>query len=123
MNIKEFQNKRVREHFTNEVDNSLRENRSNDTNIIVRSKNLIDILSKSAAETLPIKQLNPNNHEIFKDDETLNKLLERRSMHTKNTQAHKSATKIIKKHVRSLRNQKLRLEAEQINQHATRRET
>lgn len=123
LNIKEFQNKQIQEHFTNQVDNKLRDNRKKDRNIMDRSKNLIDILSETAAESLPIKQRNPNNNEIFKDDETLNKLLERRSMHSKGTQAHKSVTKMIKKRVKFIRNQKLLLEAEQINHHATRRET
>ena len=88
-----------------------------------RSNNLINILSQTASETLPIKQKQNKDDEDFKNDEQLNILLNDRSSVLKGTEMYKKITKLIKKRIRFIKNQKLRREAEQINQHATRRET
>ena len=87
-----------------------------------RSKNLINSLCSTAAETLPQKEKGFESKEDFKDDECFNILLEERSNLTKDTQEYKKTTKKIKKRVKFLRNERLRCEAETINQHATRRE-
>ena len=88
----------------------------------MRSKNLIDALSTTATETLSVKQRQNKTNEVFKSDHHLNRMLEERSTQTKDCEAYKSTTKKIKKHVKDIRNQKLRLDVEQINHHATRRE-
>ena len=88
----------------------------------MRSKNLIDALSTTATETLSVKQRQNKTNEVFKGDHHLNIMMEERSTQNKGSEAYKSTTKKIKKHVTYIRNQKLRLEPEQIYHDATRRE-
>ena len=123
LNIKELQNQHTRELFTNSLNQKLQNIQHDGIDAITRSNVLIDAMSKAANETIPIKQKSEKNEEIFKNDKDLNTLLNSRSSLTKGTEAYKKATKLIKKRVQFIRNQKLRREAELINQHATRRET
>lgn len=123
LNIKDLQNKETRELFTNSLNQKLQNIHRDGVDATTRSNILIDVISKTATETIPIKQKSEKNEEIFKNDEPLNTLLNSRSSLTKGTEAYKKATKLIKKRVQFIRNQKLRREAELINQHATRRET
>ena len=73
-------------------------------------------------EILPQKSKCQRENEVWKNDKTLNKLLEARSKLTRNTQPYISVTKKVKKQVRFLCNEKIRVEAEEINNHATKRE-
>ena len=123
LQIKDLLAKRTRENFTNLVDQTLQGKKTDNIDIATRSNILIDILSTTAAEILPKIPKQLQNNESFKNDEQLNILLETRSSLPKGTFAYKKATKSIKKRVHYLRNQKLRQEAESINQHATRRQT
>jgi len=97
--------------------------KTDNTDTSTRSQNLIDVISESANEILPEKQKLVHTATKFNDDEPLNELLNTRSNEHKGSDVHKLLTKKIKKRVRYLRNKRLHREAEQINGHATRRET
>ena len=123
INLKMLIDKDIREQYTNSLDQKLQLSKNVDADTTTRSKSLIDTLSAVAAETVPLKQRQDNFKQIFKDDECLNKLLDSRSHLNKGTEEYKIATKKIKKRSKVIRNEKYRSEAEQINHHATRRET
>ena len=83
---------------------------------------IIDALSSSAEKTLPEAIRSKKENELWKNDETLNKLLEERTKFTTGTAEYKNSTKKIKKRVSQLRNEKLRIEADEINKYASKRE-
>ena len=121
--VKKLQNKETREQFTTTLNENLQGIRTENCDTATRAKQLIDSLTKTAAETLPVMRKNANMKRNFTNDEHLNELLEMRSGQVRGTDTYKLSTKKIKKHVKYIKNQRLRQEAEQINQHATRRET
>ena len=69
LNIKELQNKETQQLFTNSLSQKLQNIQNNKINSTTRSNDLIDTLSKTATETVPIKQKDEKNEEIFKNDE------------------------------------------------------
>ena len=122
LDIKKLQDKNIQERFTATLNEQLRACKMENADTSTRSQNLIDVISKTAFEILPEKQKQVNTNSNL-DDEYLNELLDSRSGELKGSDTYKSLTKKIKKHVRYLRNNRLLREAEQINSHATRRET
>ena len=61
-------------------------------------------------------------HELWKDDSTLNELLDQRSKEQRCISEYRDIPKKVNKHVRHLKNLKLKQEANEINSHATKRE-
>ena len=86
-----------------------------------KSQQIVNLLSDAASRTL--KTAKPKKcMEIWKDDGQLNALINERQAYTRESDEYKTATKQIKKRVKFLRNEKLKNEANEINEHASRRE-
>ena len=77
-------------------------------------------LTSAASEILPNKT-EKKTEQIWRDDEDLNKLLEERSKTDNETTDYKKLTRMIKSRIRKLRNEKMRKEAEELNEFATKR--
>ena len=86
-----------------------------------KSERFVKALNASAKMSLPPK-IRKTTREIWKDDSELNQILQERSKWLRNTEQHKQLTKQIKKRVIFLRNQKLKSEADEINQFANKRQ-
>ena len=86
-----------------------------------KSNRIVKTLSDVARATLLTVTPNKNN-ETWKKDEILNSLLNERLQSEPNSESYKSMTKKIKARVKSLKNQRLSLEAKEINENANRRE-
>ena len=89
--------------------------------IKMRSENIINSLKEAAQSTIPPKSSNCT-HEIWKNDDVLNEYLEVRANLQRDTPRYKEVSKQIKKRVRYLRNQKLQVEADELNRFASKRQ-
>ena len=85
------------------------------------SNNLVSSLKTAASEVLPNKT-KTCIRQVWKDDQDLNSLLEERALTEKASIAYKKLTKSIKSRIMKLRNDKMRSEADEINNFATKRE-
>ena len=85
------------------------------------SNDLVHSLTTAASEVLPNKSKKKTN-QIWKDDGDLNKLLDERAKTDNGTNDYKKLTKLIKSRIRKLRNEKMRNEASELNEFATKRE-
>ena len=85
------------------------------------SNDLVHSLTTAASEVLPNKSKKKIN-QIWKDDGDLNKLLDERAKTDNGTNDYKKLTKLIKSRIRKLRNEKMRNEASELNEFATKRE-
>ena len=86
-----------------------------------KSEYFVKALNAAAKNSLPPKT-GKCTREIWKDDGELNQILQERSTVPRNSEQHKQLTKLIKKRVRYLRNQKMKIEADEINQYADKRQ-
>ena len=86
------------------------------------SENILNILTSVACVVLPIKSRVQGNREIWKNDVELNELIRVRSQHPIASIDYKETTKKIKKRVTRLRNEKLEMEAAEINEYANSRQ-
>ena len=87
-----------------------------------KSTRLVRCLASAAESTVPRKKKMNVVKEVWKNDNLLNALLEKRSATVKASEDHKRYTKLIKKRVLHLKNQKLENEAKQINSFATKKQ-
>ena len=85
------------------------------------SNNLVKSLTNAAAEVLP-NQSKRNIKQIWKDDKDLNNLLDERAKVVNASVEYQKITKLIKSRIRKLKNEKMRVEAEELNSYATKRE-
>ena len=85
------------------------------------SDHIVTALNNAALDVIPSKD-KKFTKEIWKDDEIFNNLLSDRASVSKSTEEYKNITKLIKKRIRKLRNEKLSLEASNINKKANQRE-
>ena len=83
------------------------------------SKRIIDILSSAANDVLPEKPKSEKQCELWKNDVLFNNLLIERAKMSIKSLSYITVTKKIKKRVKWLKNKKLRLEAEEINENAS----
>ena len=117
-----LQNSETRKNFINVVSKHLQNNFERLESPTEISTKIVKTLEISAQSTLPTKTSNKQVKEIWKDDNELNKLLDQRQSIDKSDAEYKNLTKKIKTRVNSLRNDKLQQEAEEINEHANRRQ-
>ena len=89
--------------------------------ITMKSENIVSALKETAQSTIPPKSSNCT-HEIWKNDDVLNEYLEVRANLQRSTPRYNEVSKQIKKRVRYLRNQKLQMEAEELNRFASKRQ-
>ena len=83
---------------------------------------LAKCLQDAASATLSNKKKNTETNEIWKNDKTLNFILETRKRFVPSSLAYKYLTKTLKKRVNKLKNEKLAKEALEINKYATNRD-
>ena len=94
-----------------------------DYDVTQHSEAITTVLNNAALESLPQRPLDiESNKEIWKEDLELNNALNLRATKVKGSEEHKLLNKHIKKRVRQLKNSKLRLEANEINSYATKRD-
>ena len=79
------------------------------------SKNIIDALKYMACDILPSKAKETTDRQLWKNDTELHKMIKERGTLSIGAHLYKIVTKNIKRRVNWLRNEKLRLEAEEIN--------
>ena len=114
--VKALKNIEIEQSFTTAVTQELV-----DSQIELTSSKIINCLHNAAHKTLPRKCKNSRANEIWKNDESLNSLLNERVLLIKNSTEYKRITRIVKKRVKLLRNEKLAKEANKINEFANRR--
>ena len=112
----------VRKRYVQTVETTLQRSHSSHTCTTKMSENIIHALSSAATVTLPKTSGPSTNHELWKNDELLNQLLNDRSSMTMGSPEYKRITKKIKQRIGMLRNDKLRKEAEEINEYANLRQ-
>ena len=83
---------------------------------------IVKCLNSVAKSTLPKMSKKRKTKEIWKDDEQLNHLTERRQEYQQSCNEYKEITKLIKRRVSFLKNEKMAKEAREINEHANRRQ-
>ena len=120
--IKTLHNPNIEVTYTATVNRKLRENATLYQTPSDIAENLVQILDSTASETLPKKSKSKSSCELWKDDTVLNDLLKRRTQSDIQSLEHKIISKKIKKGVEYLRNEKLRIEAEEINYYASKRQ-
>ena len=81
---------------------------------------IVKTLNNIADATIP-KIQRRETKQIWKQDHELNNLLNERMKIAPNTQPYKNLTKLIKKRVKDIRNQRLKEEADAINEFANKR--
>ena len=120
--IKSLHNPNIQATYTATVNRKLRENATLQQTPSDIAENLVQILDLTASETLPKKSKSKSSRELWKDDTVLNDLLKKRTQSDIQSLEHKIISKKIKKRVGYLRNVKLRIEAEEINYYASKRQ-
>ena len=86
------------------------------------STKITNVLKTAAQDTLLTSTSKDCYKELWRNDREFNQLLTRRQDLPKDSIAYKSITKDVKKRITFLRNQKLRNEAAEINENASRRQ-
>ena len=87
---------------------------------IGKSNNIVKCLASAAESIVPKQKKKSNVNEMWKNDALLNSLLERRRATVNASEDYKTYTKLIKKRVLRLKNEKLEIEAQEINSFANR---
>ena len=86
------------------------------------SNHIIETLKTAGEETLPSRSKKNTVHEIWKDDKEFNQILKERRNFQMSSAEYKILIKRLKKRIIFLRNEKLAKEANEINEHACRRD-
>ena len=110
--IKSLNNIEISKTFVTKVTDDLVTSHDMETT----SSKIINCLKKVADETLPKKGKTSRENEVWKNDKSLNSLLNERKSVKKDSHNFKTLTRQIKKRVRQLRNDKFAKEAAEINE-------
>ena len=119
-NVAMLKDANVRDQFKTKLRISLQSETLTADTTDQTSRNITKTLNDIAEATIP-KAKRHETKQIWKQDQELNKLLDKRMKITPNTQDYKNLTKLIKKRVKDLRNQRLKEEADAINEFANKR--
>ena len=117
-NPKELLNSDIRTKFERKIEDEFQACEETKANIL--SEKLVRSLNEIAEDVIP-KMAKTKIRQTWRDDDVFNSLLQARSNCTKGSVEWKRATKLIKARVRKLRNEKLALEAKEINIRASQR--
>lgn len=120
-NIKAFHDEKIRNAYVEKICRETR-NFSISKTQVNASKDIIKLLETAATQTLPAETNSRKDRQIWKNDKELNDLMKDRVKLGFKSDAYKLVTKKIKKRVGILRNEKLKSEAEEVNDLASRRE-
>ena len=104
LDLNSLQHEDVNNNFVTHVKNTVK----------VLSEILIETLKSAARLSLPGKKPKMNR-EIWKDDAILNNLLHQRCQSAKQSDEHKKLTRAIKRRVATLRSEKIKQEAQELN--------
>ena len=115
--IKALLNEEIRQSFVSAVSNNLKDNE----HLEITSSKIINCLQGAADQSLPKKNKTKSFKETWKNDSQLNKLLNERVVLQKNSVTYKRLSRLIKKRVNVLRNERISQEANEINEYANRR--
>ena len=119
--IKLLQEKIYKSQYINHCTEGVTNLRNPNSSADEISDNLVQTLSAAASTVLPNKTTKTVN-EIWKNDATLNQLIENRTGKAQSSIEYINITKQIKSRVRELRNEKLRNEAQELNSFTTKRD-
>ena len=113
--------------FVDEVKREITNTKKHGANTdVISSETISDFITKTlkavGETTLPSKNPKKGTNEIWKNDKEFNDLLNCRKNHRVDTDEYKQTTKKLKKRIKFLRNKKLADEANEINEHANRRD-
>ena len=111
----------VCQRYVNAIDTQLMCN-DEQMEIDEASSNILHIVNTAAEETIPKKKSRVQQQCPWKVDAVLNLLFDKRHNLSPNTADYITCCKDIKKRINLLKNQHLQQEANEINQHATKRE-
>ena len=112
---------RTEKAFQRSVLEFLQTNNCENNSSCEASDKIIKSLTLAGTAALPKMLRKSTVHEIWKLDTEFNALLNQRKQHKFGTPQYKMLTKSIKKRIVRLRNEKLKREADEINEHASRR--
>lgn len=115
--IKALQNCEIEKSFATAVTQELKDESKSE----LSNEKIVNCLLRAADKALPKKEQSVRRNETWKNDEILNKLLNDRMILQKRTLEYTRLTRLIKKRVNILRNNKFAKEASEINEFASRR--
>ena len=114
--INALRNPVIADSFLKSIENQLA------TETIVTPDKIINVLKTAGETSLPRVTRKKKVNEVWKEDKVFNDLLNERRKNNIGSQEYKSYTKKIKPRIRFLRNEKLKREAVEINDNASRRQ-
>ena len=115
--IKALQNCEIEKSFATAVTQELKDESKSE----LSNEKIVNCLLRAADTALPKKEQSVRRNETWKNDEILNTLLNDRMILQKRTLEYTRLTRLIKKRVNILRNNKFAKEASEINEFASRR--
>ena len=120
--VKALKNTESKKLFLIKVERELTVNNKKNLTSDDISTTIIERLKSAAESSLPGRKRSNRCKEIWKDDKEFNNLLTQRQKLQKHSPEYKSLTRAVKKRIVHLRNEKLRQEAEEINENVNRRQ-
>jgi len=120
LDLKALNNDEVKKRFSMAVSEKLQ--MGVPETAIGKSNNIVKCLASAAESIVPKQKKKSNVNEMWKNDAILNSLLERRRATVNASEDYKTYTKLIKKRVLRLKNEKLEIEAQEINSFATKKQ-
>ena len=122
LDIMSLRDTNIKNRFVEAVSTILAKKKYDRKSSSAMSQYIIETLKNAGEKTLSNKRKKRKVNEIWRDDEEFNHILKERRKFQTNSEDYKQLTKNLKKRVNSLRNKKLSDEANEINDHATRRD-
>ena len=121
-NLKSLNDDDIKESFREAVRNRIHcDNRKYESSNTI-SNRIVKTLESIGNEVLPRRTGRNTANEIWREDGEINRIIAERKTRHRDSEDYKQLTKSLKKRVNHLRNEELAREADEINDHATRRE-
>ena len=122
LDINSLNENSIETKFNGELIKQLDRSKKDSPSLENLSSNITNALQEAAKNTLSATKKINKYYEIWKEDKELNKLLQNREVTEKHSNSYKRLSKEIRKRVNILKNMKLKQEADEINENASRRE-
>ena len=120
--LKALQIPTIENSFLESIDNQLsNDNEAVNRSVVETSEKIVNLLTTVGEATLPRSMRKERVNEIWKNDKEFNRLLNERRNHKFGSNKYKMFTRKIKIRIKHLRNEKLKREAEDINENTSRR--
>ena len=111
----------IKTHFCDKINEKLTAQNIRRETTEETSKTMVAMVTDVANTVLPNLKRGNAHDQVWKKDAVLNELLNQRMDSTTGSERHKELTKQIKKRVKHLRNERLKREADEMNDYANRR--